>query len=383
MNVGVNFFLTAYTIDPARLAIAIEELGFDSLWVPDHLVFPAGGVTYHGTGGSAPTVYGQMAEPFLALAYAGAATAKIKLATGICVVPERNPLALAKTVSTLDRFCGGRVILGVGAGWLADEIELFGVPFADRWPYLEESVRAMKLLWENGRARFDGEHVRFPEVLCDPMPVTRPHPPVILGGPPTPATFRRVACWADGWLPVFVTAEEVAAGRLAIAHECEEIGRDPSEVGDQRLGHGRLAPNAGGLRRRRRFPLDHSALQPSRNSVRVPRMEGSPHPRRIGATAHAGRYTPRPRANRCCRPNHVAAKPQLAEDTVDVVSRALSDGTTDLVRGTSTRQRRSKPRLLLGPPSAGGRWKPRNRNPAGCSHRADWTSCVVRSEPRG
>jgi probable F420-dependent oxidoreductase len=150
--------------------------------------------------GKIPDYYAQMPDPFIGLACAATATQKIKLATGICLVPEHNPLVLAKVVATLDHYSNGRVILGVGAGWLRDESEILGVDFPRRWRRLRESVQAMRELWTKEEAEFHGQDIDFPPVRCIPQSVQKPCPPVLLGAHGKKA-LQRVANWADGWCP--------------------------------------------------------------------------------------------------------------------------------------------------------------------------------------
>ena len=229
MKVGVGMFVTSYTVDAVTFARAAESHGFESIWVPDHPVLPVDPETqYRSNQGEIPSLYGEMADPFVLLSFMAAVTTKIRLATGVTLLPERHPLTLAKTVATLDNFSGGRVTLGVGAGWLREEIELYGVDFDDRWGYANESILAMKALWEHGSASFEGKRIRFPEVRCDPLPKQRPHPPVIIGAPASERTFRRIARVGDGWLPVMPTPQQVEAGRRGIEDACRAAGRDAS-----------------------------------------------------------------------------------------------------------------------------------------------------------
>ena len=232
MKVGIGMFITGYTADPITMGRAIEAAGFDSIWVPDHTVLPVNPMTkYPGIGdGVIPNLYGEMADPLVLLAYIGACTNRIRLATGVCLVPERHPLTLAKAVGTLDNFSGGRVTLGVGVGWLPEETVLYGTDFSTRWGYTREAVIAMKALWEHGSASFEGKFINFPELRCDPLPVQRPHPPVIIGAPGTDKTFDRIAAWGDGWLPVMVPPSGVAAARAALRQRCEARGRDPASI---------------------------------------------------------------------------------------------------------------------------------------------------------
>jgi len=231
VKLGVHYYVTGYTIDPVTIARAVEDAGFESFWVPEHAVLPTNPETRFGmTGGDVPRLYGEMADPFVLLSFIGAATTNLKLATGVCIVPERHPLILAKMVSTLDNFSRGRLLFGIGVGWMREEIELFGVDFDRRWSYTREAVEAMKGLWANGTASYDGKYVQFRELICDPLPAQRPHPPVIFGAQPTETTFRRIARWGDGWVAMGAGPDTVRQARKALTAECEKIGRDPAEI---------------------------------------------------------------------------------------------------------------------------------------------------------
>jgi probable F420-dependent oxidoreductase len=231
MKVGIGMFVTGYTVDAVTLARKVEEGGFSSIWVPDHTVLPVGPETkYPSTGGEIPTLYGEMADPFVLLSFIGAVTTRLKLATGITLIPERHPLTLAKTVSTLDNFSNGRVILGIGTGWLKEETELYGTDFDTRWQFTREAVLAMKGLWRDGTASYAGKYVSFPAVRCDPLPVQTPNPPVIIGAPGTDTTVKRIVSWGDGWLPVMPTPDEVKRVRTKIDARCAQVGRNPAEI---------------------------------------------------------------------------------------------------------------------------------------------------------
>jgi probable F420-dependent oxidoreductase len=232
LKVGVGFFVTGYTIDAVTFARAAEAAGFESVWVPDHPVLPTHIRTpgWGGERGEALPLLGEMADPFVLLAFIAAVTTRIRLGTGVALIAQRHPLSLAKTVATLDNFSGGRVELGVGASGLREDVELYGVDYATRWRHADEVILAAKALWEHGTAAFEGEFVRFPEVRCDPLPVQRPHPPVIIGAVPGERTFRRIARVGDGWLPVMPSPAEVAHGRREIERWCRETGRDASRI---------------------------------------------------------------------------------------------------------------------------------------------------------
>lgn len=231
IKIGVQFYVTGYTVDAVTFATAAEDAGFESFWVPEHGVIPTKpSIAYPLTGGRIPDVYAQMADPFVLLSFAAAVTKKIKLGTGVCLVPEHHPLILAKTVATLDNFSGGRVLFGIGTGWLP-EVTAYLNAHPDRpWRYTRETVEAMRALWSKGKAAYDGELVSFPEVYCDPRPAQQPHPPVIIGARPSDLALRRIAKWGDGWLAMDITPDELAERRKALMVECERIGRDPSEI---------------------------------------------------------------------------------------------------------------------------------------------------------
>lgn len=233
MKIGLVIFPTDYTIDPATLAVRAEELGFDSLWLPEHPIIPVGfktPVAVHG--GKLPKYYYDALDPFVGLAQASAVTKTLKLGTGICLVPERNPLLLAKEVATLDVISKGRFIFGIGAGWLREETEIMGGNFERRWGQTKESILAMKELWTKTESEFHGEFYDFPPVYSFPRPVQRPHPPIILGGN-AQRVFERVVEWGDGWMPTGTdlgSPEKIAEGREKLNRLAEAAGRDPKSI---------------------------------------------------------------------------------------------------------------------------------------------------------
>jgi probable F420-dependent oxidoreductase len=231
MDIGVFAFLTDRSVDPAVLAKKAEELGFESFWVPEHPIIPVTTTSrYAGAAdGKIPESYGRIADPFVALARASGATQTIKLGTGICLVPERNPLLLAKEIATLDHFSGGRFIFGIGAGWLEEESEIMGCDFPHRWTQTREAVLAMKELWTKDEAEYHGTYFDFPPVRSFPKPAQKPHPPVLLGGTAT-NVFKRVVEWADGWMPTRTSPERVRRGRETLNRLAEEAGRDPDSI---------------------------------------------------------------------------------------------------------------------------------------------------------
>lgn len=216
MKFGLSTFPTATSIHPAALARAAEERGFESLFFPEHTHIPASRRTPYPLGGDVPPLYWQMHDPFVALAHAAAVTERLRLATGVCLVPQHNPIALAKRVASLDVLSGGRFLFGIGAGWNAEEMENHGVAFERRWALLRESVLAMKQIWTRPDAEFHGELVSFDPVWCEPKPRQQPNPPIYIGAS-SRASLRRVVEYADGWMP--------AVGTCDLERRLEELGR--------------------------------------------------------------------------------------------------------------------------------------------------------------
>lgn len=213
----------------AELAKRVEAAGFESFWMPEHPVMPVHTTSkYRGTpDGSVPPYMYNMVDPYMALSRASAVTSTIKLGTSISLIPERNPLILAKVIATLDHYSNGRFILGVGAGWHREETTIMGGNFDHRWTQTRENIQAMKELWTKEQAEFHGTYVDFPPVYCDPKPVQKPNPPVLLGGG-APNLFRRIVGWADGWLPAGASVEQVKAGRATLDELADAAGRDPA-----------------------------------------------------------------------------------------------------------------------------------------------------------
>ncbi len=231
MNVGISVPLPAYLVDVGAMARTAESLGFESFWCAEHPFIPVHTTSrFPGTAdGVIPEAYSHFIDPFVALARASGTTSRIKLATGIVLVPERHPLLLAKEVSTLDLFSGGRFLFGIGAGWLREETQLMGGDFDHRWGQARESILAMKELWTKPEAEFHGKFYDFPPVRSNPKPAQKPHPPVLLGGD-APRVLERVVAWGDGWLPNRVTPAELREKRAALDRLAKEAGRDPAAI---------------------------------------------------------------------------------------------------------------------------------------------------------
>ena len=230
MNIGTSVPLPAYTIDPAFMAKKAEDLGFESIWYAEHAAVPVHSDSpFPATGGEIPWTYSHFTDPYIALARASGATSKIMLGTGITLVPERNPLLLAKEIASLDRFSGGRFLFGIGTGWLKEETEMMGGDFEHRWTQTREAIEAMKELWTKDEAEYHGRYFDFPLVKSYPKPLQKPYPPIILGGM-AKNVLRRVVARADGWLPNRVTPADVEESRKKLDAMAAEAGRDPKSI---------------------------------------------------------------------------------------------------------------------------------------------------------
>ena len=223
LPIGISTIPTQRTTDIAVLASRAEELGFDSIWVPEQHTLPV------QVKNPVPRLWGDIVDPLIALARASTATTTLKLGTAVVVVPARNPITLAKEVATLDMYSGGRLLFGIGVGGLREEAEVLGVDYAHRWTQGKEAVEAMKELWTEDESEYHGKYYDFPRVYCFPKPGRRPHPPIILGSR-APNAFKRIAAWGDGWLPLDISAKEVADGRAALDRLARLNGRDPVSI---------------------------------------------------------------------------------------------------------------------------------------------------------
>lgn len=229
MKTGVFYFPTDYGIDCGELARALEERGFESLFVCEHTHIPVSRRTPFPAGGALPRRYAHTHDPFVALSFASAATRRLMLGTGVCLVPQRDPIVTAKSVASLDRMSGGRFLFGVGGGWNVEEMENHGARYETRFRLMEERVRAMQALWTEEEAAFHGEFVDFDPVWLYPKPVQRPHPPVLLGGE-TDHTLRRVVAFCDGWFPRAGQGFDPAAAVGRLRAMAEAKGRDPASL---------------------------------------------------------------------------------------------------------------------------------------------------------
>jgi probable F420-dependent oxidoreductase len=231
VRLGVGIFATDESIGVVELARAAEERGFDSLWLPDHTHIPVSRESPYPVGdGQLPREYARTLDPFVALAAAAQATERLLVGFGVCLLIERDPIVTAKQVATLDLLSGGRVLFGVGAGWNREEMRNHGTDPARRFGLLRERVGALRAIWTEEQASFDGEQVQFDPIWCWPKPLRPGHPPVLVGGNGA-KVLERVLAYGDGWIP---NASSDPARLPARMHELrqllEEAGRPPLPV---------------------------------------------------------------------------------------------------------------------------------------------------------
>src|SRR2546428_6464698 len=207
-------------------AVRAEQLGYASVWVSDHVVVPRAHVSHPGE-----TVF----DPLVTLSWVAGATTRVRLGTTVLIVPYRHAVVTAKMVSSLDALSGGRVVLGIGAGWMAEESAMLSVPFKERGAMTDEYLEAMRELWTSAKPSFSGKYTQFSDVLFEPRPLQKPHPPIWVGGH-SQAALRRTAHYGDGWLPIGarppadLPPPAIAASVATIRAEAERIGRDPTQL---------------------------------------------------------------------------------------------------------------------------------------------------------
>ena len=218
MHYGITIFPTDYSIHPADLGRAAEERGFESLWVAEHSHIPASRKTPWPGGAELPKMYYDVVDPFVALSMAAAATTKLKVGTGICLVIQRDPIQTAKEVASLDMLSGGRFLFGIGGGWNVEEMANHGTRFETRWKLLRERIEAMKKIWTEKQAAYHGEHVSFDPIFAWPKPVQKPHPP-IHGGGGLPGGMRGALRFGDGWIPLRGRGDDDVLKHLPVLRE--------------------------------------------------------------------------------------------------------------------------------------------------------------------
>src|SRR5436190_14528417 len=231
MEFGASIFFTDYSITPAELGQALEERGFDSVWAAEHSHIPVPRKTRADQ--DLGKRYYDVMDPFVTLTAAACATKRLKLATGICLVIQRDTIQTAKLVASIDQVSGGRFLFGIGGGWNQEEIENHGTAFSSRMQKMREQIEAMKALWTQETPEYHGEIVKFDTIQTWPKPVQKPHPPVILGGA-FPWAARRAVRYGDGWYPN-ASSGDPEMYIPAFREMAKEAGRDPKSL-SLRLG---------------------------------------------------------------------------------------------------------------------------------------------------
>jgi probable F420-dependent oxidoreductase len=200
MKIGAAIFFTDYSVAPAALGRALEERGFESCWAPEHSHIPVNRATGFPSGGELPKAYYDTLDPFVALTGVAAATEKLLIGTGVCLIAQRDPIQTAKLVASIDQVSAGRFLFGVGNGWNREEMANHGTDFALRHKLARENIEAMQAIWSQPRAEYHGEMVNFDPIFAWPKPVQSPYPPVLVGGA-FPYGARRAIRYGNGWMP--------------------------------------------------------------------------------------------------------------------------------------------------------------------------------------
>lgn len=231
MEYGLCIFPTEYAMQPAELGRALEERGFESLWVAEHTHIPCSRESPWPGGAELPQMYYDVYAPLLALAAAATATTTLKVGTGISLVAQHDPLVLAKEIATLDQMSDGRFLFGVGGGWNREELaNHYDFPFERRWKVMRERIEAMKVVWAEDRAAYHGEFVDFDEVFSRPKTVQKPHPPIHVGGA-APWGIKRALRYGDGWIPLAGRGDTDPVDDIAMFRRMAvEAGRDPDSM---------------------------------------------------------------------------------------------------------------------------------------------------------
>ncbi len=229
MHIGVAIFPTTTSIRMAQLGQEAEARGIESIWLAEHSHIPVSRDTPFPGGGELPEMYYQTFDPFVALASAASATRTIKLATGICLVIQRDPIHLAKQVSSLDQVSDGRFLFGVGGGWNLEEMGNHGTPGDGRFKLLRERIEAMKEIWREEKAEYHGDLVDFDPIFQWPKPVQTPHPPIHVGGA-FPGGAKRAIRYGDGWIPIGGRGGELEEQIVEFRQMADDAGRPGLEV---------------------------------------------------------------------------------------------------------------------------------------------------------
>jgi probable F420-dependent oxidoreductase len=253
--IGITIFATDKSIGIAELAREVEDRGFESLFVPEHTHIPASRKTPYPAGEPLPEEYFRTLDPFSALSAAAAVTSRIKVGTGICLVGQHHEVNLAKQVATVDHISGGRMVFGIGYGWNADEMESHGTAYNQRREVVRERVLAMRSLWTDEVATFEGKHVHLTPSYSWPKPVQAGGPPVLIGGAAGPKMFQAIVEYADGWIPI--GGRGLTENLPKLRAVAEEAGRDPASIGISVFG---AAPDPGKIEHYGELGVDRVVL---------------------------------------------------------------------------------------------------------------------------
>jgi len=230
MKIGVAHFPTTYSIPPSELGPALEERGFESIWVAEHSHIPTSRKTPTPSGGELAQRYFDTLDPFVYLSALAGSTERLILGTGICLVIQRDPIHTAKSAASLDQLSGGRFHFGVGAGWNEDEMNDHGTQLHGRFKLMRERVAAIKTMWTEETPSFQGDLVSLPPMTINPKPLQEPHPPIHVGGA-YPGGARRAVEWGNGWIPIPGRGEGTIAQQVAgMRQMAEAAGRDPDDI---------------------------------------------------------------------------------------------------------------------------------------------------------
>jgi probable F420-dependent oxidoreductase len=200
MDFGASMFFTEYSMSPVELAQALEGRGFESVWAPEHSHIPSSRISQPASGGALGRQYYDVMDPFVTLTAAAMATKSLKVATGVCLVIQRDTIQTAKLVASLDQVSGGRFLFGIGGGWNQEEMADHGTQFKSRFKKMREQIEAMRAIWTEEEPEYHGDIVNFSQMKTWPKPVQKPHPPVIVGGA-FPYSARRAVRYGNGWVP--------------------------------------------------------------------------------------------------------------------------------------------------------------------------------------
>lgn len=230
VDIGICSMQTHYTVQPVELARWAEAEGFDSVFFGEHSHLPAKRETrFLLEGAEMPDYFREISDPIVCMTAAAAVTERLKVGTSVCLVPERHPITLAKTVSCVDLVAQGRLVLGIGAGWNAEELRDHGVEHRDRWKVTRERVLAMRQIWDNDTAEFHGQFVDFDPLYCAPKPVQPGGPPVLIGAAATERIARHILEYCDGWLPMD-GQNDLELGMANIRAEADRVGRPVTDL---------------------------------------------------------------------------------------------------------------------------------------------------------